>query len=190
MNSHVLRMASYFQKWMNEDNKLLYFVTTTYLDPKNALLTPTHANRNLERFRKVLLRYLANSHQINRRWFRQIEPYMYAYLDRANSKHKTEKRLPAHESSYHHHSLLLVNPLHQNKLDALTDKIAAKLFVEKHRQFCRLKSLNVQKVKNNYKDVEKVVDYVTSYALSRASDADVLQVYPIAESEFLTRKAA
>ena len=199
--------ANRFFEEIEANQKTLYNVTTTYPASRDFPLTPVTANYYLKRFHRCLLTYLADSRNIQRAWFRAIEPMMYSFLDIPNSKPKNEKRISRHDSSFHHHSILIASPEHASKLDALTDRVRAALFVESHRWSrpketeestsitdavrrkprklsCTLKSLKVQRVGSTLADITKVTDYASHYARNRLADTEMMQVFPISHSEF------
>src|SRR5581483_10558131 len=68
--------------------RTLYFLGTTYTQPRGRELTVALANEALERTWRKLLQHLAGNRRFERPWFRKIEPIMMAFVDIPGSKPK------------------------------------------------------------------------------------------------------
>lgn len=180
--TYVQSLTDHFEQDRSAGRKL-YFVTVTYLESKSHPLTPERASRNLavvySRFRRHLCRHSG------RTWFRKIEPKLFAYLDRPFSKpkHYDFEGAPKHESTYHHHCIMAVDPRHIARIDALTDKTTAAVFASKLKDCAKLRTIDVQEIGSTRGDIERVVDYSSYWARQRLDQTHVLEVYPKAVSE-------
>ncbi len=170
-------------------NQEAYYVSTTYLEPKAIPLTAPSANRFLEKFHKCVLELLAGSRKYQRPWFRKIEPEFHAFLDVPGSKPKHYKHpsLPKHESTFHHHGIMLCHQRHVPLMDDLCKKTNADLFSKQIRGICQLKTLNVQRIKPTPEDMKQVVKYATWHAsrfFGSGRWEECYLMFPQASSEF------
>lgn len=184
----IEKLCDYFHDKVTYENKTPYFVTTVYSDNKEFPLTPPKAKQRIDNFFLCLLSYLADTRNYNRKWFREIQPEMFSFLDVPGSKNKKNKciRVPVHSSSYHHHSILLANECHVGKLDALLDKSMADNFRLMARNKCFITSLDVQRIKNTRSDILRVTDYCGGHAKQyfKTDWDNWFQMFPKSRSEF------
>lgn len=175
-----------------DKNQEAYYVSTTYLEPRAIPLTAPSANRFLTKFHKCLLERLAGSKKYHQAWFTDIEPEFHAFLDVPGSKPKDYKHptLPKHESTIHHHGIMLCHQRHVPLMDELCEKTNADLFSKRIRGICRLRTLNVQRIRPTPEDMNRVVKYATWHA-SRFFGPDrpdrweeCYLVFPQSRSEF------
>ncbi len=183
----VIDLAKRFRRHVREEKRKLYFVSTTYLDPKAFPLTPVKATEHFKRFHKSLLQHLAQTKQYQRSWFQEIEPIVYAFLDKTGSKSKHYKTAPTRESTFHHHAMVIAHETHVSMLDALEDKTFAGVFVAKNQKFTGLRTLDVQAVGSGGDDVLRVTRYITEYARKHMSEETSYLVFPQSKDEFLSR---
>lgn len=189
----VKSLAKSIRTRAQETNRAIYFVTTTYIESKDFPLTADVATNNFKRFHHRLLQHLARTHRINRPWFKEQEPFIYAFLDRPGSKSKHYKlnSVSKHESTFHHHSIVIANERHIPILDALidkkrdddsTDRQAAEMFAQENRFPCRLRSIHVRRLLSD-EQLERTVSYASAYAQKHQDDINSLLLFPKSQSE-------
>lgn len=168
--------TDYFQKLRNE-GKALYFVSFTYIEANAVPLTPAMATKNLRQVDRELRKYLYR--KTGRSSFKKIQPSLFCFLDVPGSKpkHYLHGGAPKHESTYHHHCIVVVDERHIPKLDALTDEMFAEVFVEKTKSRTYLRTIHVRRIDPTREDIRTVVDYSSYWSRKRPyDDPDAFQV--------------
>lgn len=119
---YVDDLTDYFEK-ERASGKALYHLTVTYTDPIADPLTPEKACRHFNAFRKRLLHKMFGP-RYNTPECLEIEPRVFAFLDTSFSKSKKTKlqKAPKHESTYHHHCVLVVDASISQRLEGKLDK--------------------------------------------------------------------
>jgi len=173
-----------FENLIFKENKTLYLMTTTYLNPASFPLTPERVNLYLKKTYHQLLQYLHGNPRYSQESFTEIEPQMYAFLDLPGSKGKDyKKNARSRESSYHHHSILVADQKHVGKLNALTDEATSIAFASKWRNYSNLKTMNVKKINPTKADIYRTTSYASSWARKRPFDENAMQIFPQSRSE-------
>lgn len=189
------QLAERLQKYREDENKRLYFLTVTYTFKRGEERTAKSINRSLERVHRLLLEHLAGSRNYHRQWFRSIEPFLYVFVDAPNSKQKSTKK-PIHigsrDSTLHHHVIIVADAIHEGEFDYLVtskEPVAALFGIGKDTFGVR--EMKFQRVDPGAAHVAKVMNYASSWAAKHYSSDlwdDYFLVLPRAQSERRSRK--
>ncbi len=182
---YVLGLVKTFSDHAREKNRKIFFVSITYKESKDYPITAAAAHNNLKRFHLHFARKLCNTRHLEYERYRKMEPILFAFIDVPGSKpkHYELKSVPQHESTFHHHCILIADEQYVDQLDALTNPDAATACAKELSAFCNIRTLNVQRVVDTEDHRIRVTDYCTYHARKRNDDY-AYQIFPIHESEF------
>lgn len=161
-----------------QDGAQLYFLTLTYKEATDTPLTLAMISRGFDDIYGGMLRCYVHHLNFARPKYQPLQPIIFAFPDRAQSKFKLAASTSRGIVGLHHHAIVAARP-----------EVAAHF-----ERACLMKQLpnwsrhiltsDIQRIESTDEDVRRVIDYATAYAfkkLPKEDEDDRMLVYPATE---------